>query len=226
MAQRHVPQILDALADLFPPEQTFLSFANNHSGDFGYKIWCESVRQVVDRGFRIFGTADLPAVDITEAIRVIGATQWTNQPIDYIVRLEDAESLCQPTKFNILFPHFGYELELFPRLVTVERAKRLSRLFDAIVSHHSHIPQPITTHSVEKNSGLVNQVIAYGLGDFCIFDKLPHFHYGQVMRLAIGSDPEGVLKTGRLEWQFLKCSLVEESTLETEITSNFPYATE
>ena len=43
MNKRHKPQIMDALGTLAPPKKTYLSVANNHSGDFG--LQCFSGKQ-------------------------------------------------------------------------------------------------------------------------------------------------------------------------------------
>ncbi len=225
MAQRHVPQILDALAELFPPEKTFLGLANNHSGDFGFEIWSNSKQQVESKGFNIFGTTDAPFVDLEKDIRIVGATQWSNQPVDYIPKIEDTLQYQQPGLFNILYPHWGYELELFPRPEIIQKGKLLSSQFDAIVGHHSHIPQPITEITVDRPDGPSNQLVAYGLGDFCIYEKLKHYHYGQVITLTIGSNDDGVWKAGSLDWRYVRCRPKSDDVWETDITSRFPYLT-
>lgn len=226
MAQRHIPQILDTLADLFPPKKTYLGMANNHSGDFGFEIWSDSKQQVEEKGFKVLGTSEIPYIDLDDIVRVVGATQWSNQPVDYIVKIEDVLHYQQQGMFCILYPHWGYELELFPRPATVKKGKELSKYFDAIIGHHSHIPQPITKVSVEKPGGPSNQLIAYGLGDFCIHEKLKHYHYGQVIIMTIGRNEGGLWRSGSLDWKFLHCRPINEDVWETDITDHFPYLTE
>jgi hypothetical protein len=223
MAQRHIPQILEALADLFSPEKTFLGMANNHSGDFGFEIWSRSRQRVRDGGFHVFGSKEVPYVDIGHEIRIVGATQWSNQPVDYISRLKDAEERHKPGSFNILYPHWGYEMELFPRPEVFEQSIRLSQRYDAIIGHHSHIPQPIAELTVERTEGPSNQLVAYGLGDFCIFEKLRHYLYGQVMSLTFGPNGEGGWKAGRLEWRFTSCRSISDKLWQTDIETDFPY---
>ncbi len=224
MAQRHTPQILDALADLFPPEKTFLGLANNHSGDFGFDIWHESATKIKDRGFHLFGSTDVPYVDINKNIRIIGGTQWSNQPVEYVTKIEDASQYHRPGRFNILYPHWGYELELFPRSKIIKAGQSWSTQFNAILGHHSHIPQPITTVPVDKPSGKTKQVIAYGLGDFCIHEELSHYHYGQALKLTIGPNVSGEWQVGKLEWCFVKCKEIDDTVWETDIATHFPYA--
>ncbi len=225
LAQRHSPQILNALAELFPSDKTFLGLANNHSGDFGLEIWSESKMQIEERGFSTFGTSNATFVEIDNAIRIVGATQWSNQPVDYIRKIEKAHEFHQPGLFNILYPHWGYEMELYPRPETIERGRQFSLLFDAIVGHHSHIPQPVTEISLSKSGANVKQLVAYSLGDFCIHEKLKHYHFGQVIIMSIGPDSKGKLKTGSLEWRFTRCRRVSDDLWETDITSDYPYPT-
>lgn len=223
MAQRHIPQILDALADLFLPEKTFLGLANNHSGDFGHQIWSLSKTQIEEKGFQVFGFDEKPFVDIGQGVRIVGATQWSNQPIDYIPGLNEISHYHQPDRFNILYPHWGYELELFPRPELVQSGNDLSSIFNAIIGHHSHIPQAITVTPVNRQEGPVNQVIAYGLGDFCIFEKLKHYLYGQVVKLTVGLQDDHNWMAGSLEWRFTTCQPIDDKNWKTDITESFPY---
>lgn len=68
-----------------------------------------------------------------------------------------------PKQVNILFPHWGYELETYPRPEIVHLAKTYAREFDAILGHHPHTVQPFTTDRLRYG----NRPIAYSLGDFC-----------------------------------------------------------
>jgi poly-gamma-glutamate capsule biosynthesis protein CapA/YwtB (metallophosphatase superfamily) len=222
MAQRHKPQILDALADLFDPRKTCLSLANNHSGDFGYDVWAESKNQVEERGFQLFGTAETPFVEMGEDLRLTGCTWWTNQPCDYIAMSNRVSDHVGPGRFNILYPHWGYELELYPRPVTVHAGTQWFASFDAIIGHHSHTPQPIV---VEKTNGQdsVRRLVAYGLGDFCICEKLAHYRYGQLLKTEIGHAADGARKIGKVDWQFSTCRQKSETEWVTEIVDVFPY---
>ena len=60
---------MDALATLFTPKKSYLSTANNHGGDFGKSYFSDSVYQLENRGFQIFGTEETPFLDITNDIR-------------------------------------------------------------------------------------------------------------------------------------------------------------
>jgi len=119
LAQKHSTQIMESLADLFAPDKTFLNLANNHAGDFGYKIFSESTAKLESKGFQIFGTTDKPFAEISSDIRIVAGTTISNRDCDYIVKLEDAFTYYTPDKCNVLYPHWGYDLELFPRAATV-----------------------------------------------------------------------------------------------------------
>ncbi len=218
MAQRHRSQILDALADLFDPTRTFLSLANNHAGDFGRKIFTDSINEIKARGFSIFGITEQPYIDLQENIRIIAGTMWSNQKCDYVVKFDDVDQYLKTDAFNILYPHWSYELELYPRPKTVEIGNQLIKKFDAIVGHHSHCPQPIST----SNDG-INKLIAYGLGDFCIWEKLQHYLYGIVLKIDIGPNQEGIWQLGKISWNYVKSAPQSENTWLTDITDDFPY---
>jgi len=222
MAQRHKTQILDALSELFDPARTFLGLANNHSGDFGYETWSESLRQIAERGFRVFGTAAAPFVDIDQQVRITACTWWSNQPVDYIVFENRAVEYVRPAGFNILYPHWGYEMELFPRSSTIAAGREWLKHFDAIIGHHSHTPQPIASLPDGSRPGR-SRLVAYGLGDFCIWEKLQHYLFGQVLKVEIGSTAEGELDIGQVRWRFTTCRRVSEQLWETELTDHFPY---
>ncbi|MDM8554686.1 CapA family protein [Desulfococcaceae bacterium HSG7] len=216
LAQRHSPQIMDALANFFAPDKTFLSLANNHAGDFGYKIFSESVAKLESRGFQIIGVTEKPFAEIGSDIRIVAGTAISNYDCDYIVKMEDAVKHYAPDKFNVLYPHWGYDLELFPRPATVTLAKKIITDFDAIIGHHAHNPQPVTV----TNS---NKLIAYGLGDFCIWEELKHYLYGMIIKLDIGPNSSGKWQIGQVEWRFTTCREKNSTDWETKIVDTFPY---
>ncbi|MFX1363548.1 MAG: CapA family protein [Promethearchaeota archaeon] len=203
MDKRHKPWIMDTLEALFPPKKTFLSVANNHSGDFGIYGFTISIKQLVQRGFNVFGTEKNPYIDLSEKIRVVGSTRWSNRPCNYLVELEDSYHYLKKSAFNILFPHWGYELELFPRIGTINHGRIMLDKFDALIGHHSHCPQPISFFPINN----INKIIAYSLGDFCIgteSKKCPVMQYGLIIKTEIGTNNEGKWLIGKLKWNFIK----------------------
>ncbi len=217
MAQRHQSQILDALADLFNPQHSFLSLANNHAGDFGRKIFTESIKEIKSRGFSIFGITEQPYLDIQEDIRIIGGTMWSNQKCNYVAKFDEVDQHLKTDAFNILYPHWSYELELYPRPKTVEIGQKMIKKFDAIIGHHSHCPQPISSFY----DG-INKLISYGLGDFCIWEKLDHYLYGIVLKIDVGPNQDGIWQLGRISWNYVKSTPQSENAWITEIADEFP----
>lgn len=223
MAQRHKPQILDALEELFEPKRTCLGLANNHSGDFGHDIWSSSRKQLENRGFQVFGTADRPFLDLDGEVRLTACTWWSNQPCDYIVHWDAAAGHAHPEMFNILYPHWGYELELFPRPQTHRAGLEWLQTFDAVIGHHSHTPQPVTVAPVQKGRHPLTTLIAYGLGDFCIWENLEHYLYGQVVKCDVGRSESGGRCIGFAEWHFTSCLKISDTLWETDLTDSFPF---
>jgi hypothetical protein len=223
MDKRHKPQIMDTLETLFPPNKTFLSVANNHSGDFGVDRFSTSVNQLKERGFNVFGTEENPFIDLSDEIRVVGSTRWSNRPCNYLVELEDSNRYIKEGSFNILFPHWGYELELYPRIEIINHGRISLEKFDALIGHHSHCPQPISFFPIDNR----NKLIAYSLGDFCLGSestKREVMQYGVVIKAEIGKDPEGKWLIGKVEWNFLKSfSLSKKKTVvkTVDIEPNF-----
>jgi hypothetical protein len=215
--KRHKPQILDALANLFNPKKTFLSTANNHSADFGEKSFRESVAKLKKRGFNEFGNEKTPFLDLADDLRVIGCTQWSNYPCDYLVRLEESSQYIKEDSFNLLFPHWGYEMELYPRIETINKGKELLSKFDALIGHHSHNPQPVSFIPFGND----NKLIAYSLGDFCDGKEFEMHNYGIVIKIEIGTDDNGNWQVGKYEWVFLKTISVSETEFLVDLTDNF-----
>ncbi|MGB2705636.1 MAG: CapA family protein [Candidatus Omnitrophota bacterium] len=200
--QAHTPQIRDTLADFFPPEKTYISVANNHAGDFGKKVFLESVELLRSRGFGVFGWNECPYADINDDLRVVSGTMWSNRPCDYVCRLDGVERHARPGAFNFLYPHFGYELELYPRPEIVRLGRELVRKFDAVIASHPHCPQPVTAEPIEG----INRILAYSLGDFCTGAKMKKYQYGTLLKVELGRNGAGKLLAGKVEWYPSRCT--------------------
>jgi poly-gamma-glutamate capsule biosynthesis protein CapA/YwtB (metallophosphatase superfamily) len=198
----HTENVVDTLSGLFPPEKTYLSMANNHSGDLGRDAFLKTVNVLEERGFHVFGWSERPFADINDEIRIIPGTMWSNRKRDYVLMLEGAGSWIKQGAFNVLYPHFGYELELYPRPEIVEESRKLIKIFDALVGHHSHSPQPVTLEKVNGKS----KILAYSLGDFSGALTTKKFQYGIVLKMEIGRDKEGRWLAGRVEWRKTRCA--------------------
>jgi hypothetical protein len=198
--RRHTKRIIDMLANIFPPRKIYLSVANNHSGDFGEEEFFESVKMLESQNFNVFGWNERPFADINGEVRIISGTMWSNRPCDYVFMLEGAEDQIKPGAFNFLYPHFGYEFELYPRPAIVKIGKELIQKFDALIGHHSHCPQPISAESV---SG-VNKLLGYSLGNFFSVRATKKYQYGIVLKVELGQNEEGEWLVGEVQWRSTK----------------------
>jgi hypothetical protein len=213
----HKPQIMDALTDLFDPTKTYLSTANNHSGDFGRIDFFDSINQLKSRGFHVFGTGETPFLDITNDLRIIGGTQWTNRSCDYLARLEDSTNYIKHGSFNLLFPHWGYELELYPRHVIINQGKEFLKKFDALIGHHSHCPQPVSYFPIDND----NKLIAYSLGNFCDGKNFEIHNYGILVKAEIGFNTDGKWSVGQCDWTFLNIRSFSKKEFIINTVDNF-----
>ncbi len=198
---RHNKKNIETLIDLFPPERTYLSVSNNHAGDFGKEEFLKSVKVLESRNFNVFGWNERPYFDINDDIRIVSGTMWSNRDRDYVFMLKDAEHQMRPGAFNFLYPHFGYEFELYPRPEIVALARHLIRKFGAIIGHHSHCPQPVSAESVNG----INKVVAYSLGDFSGALTTKKYQYGIVLKVELGQNGSGEWLLGKVEWHLTRC---------------------
>ncbi len=202
--QAHDDDILRALGDLFPPEKTWLSVANNHGGDFGPEAFVQSLATIRAAGFRVFGTADAPGVRVAPELFVSSATRWSNRPcpaISHWDAVNAAESRADALR--VFFPHWGYELECYPRPETVAAGRELLAKFDAVIGHHSHTPQPVT--AIAEDGDAPARLLAYSLGDFCFFGaRFAAYSYGIAVKIDIGRTAAGRWAVGRVQRTFVQ----------------------
>ena len=208
--QKHTRPILASLEGLAPRERLVLSLANNHTGDFGEGECRRCLDLLRQEGFATFGLIESPFIDLGPCLRVVTGTRWSNREGRHLAWLRTPADHVRQGAFNLLYPHWGYELEVYPRTeLTGMMADWLTR-FDAVVGHHSHTPQPITVH---QGPGGLRQLAAYSLGDLCFgmaYRNLPTFKYyafGLIARVTLGplrGDPAR-WAVGRLDWTFVEC---------------------
>jgi hypothetical protein len=197
MGQRHTPAVLDFLEDLFAPDRTILTCANNHAGDYGWTQFGHSYELLRSRGFLPLGRADEPAVMINDAVLIACWTAWSNQPCAYVSVERDAEGVPCTTPFRILCPHWGYELQAHPHPTQIAHARGLLERWDMIVGHHSHCPQPIAAHATGRSKRLV----AYSLGNCTFGYRFRHHLHGAVLKVEIGPGADGRWATGQASWR-------------------------
>lgn len=175
--QAHSGKILAQLESLLSGDTKWLlCLSNNHGEDFGNLLFNHSIQKIQRRSkFNVFGREDVSFIhNENNDINIYCATEWSNQKRwDYTPKyenLKNVSNLLDTNKFNILFPHNGYENEKYVRgrlyldaktLLTVkDLTDDYSRLqgyirtkfnrivfsqqkWDLIFAHHPHVLQPI-----------------------------------------------------------------------------------
>ena len=207
MGQAHSPQVIDFLTDLFPPARTVLTCANNHAPDYGRSLFERSRELLAASGFRSIGGVDAPAALIDGIVALAAATDWLNRPADYVQGLDPNPPVHGDAAFRVLCPHWGHELEAFPRPCQVQRAKRLLGHWDMIVGHHSHCPQPVTL----CDGARVRRLVAYSLGNFTFGYNLRHHLHGRVLKVSVGPQADGTWAAGRLDYRNVELTASKSS---------------
>ncbi len=198
MGQTHTPALLDFLAELAPPERTVLTCANNHAGDYGRAAFEASLRRVEDTGIRTLGRATTPSLTPHPMLFLTGATAWSNRPGEPVARLDRVPVPPAPGgSLSVLCPHWGWELEAYPRPAQIAAARRLLERWDLIVGHHSHCPQPVSAEAVRGETRLV----AWSLGNFTAPFALGHHRRGLILTLRLGPGANGRWRVGDVEWE-------------------------
>lgn len=180
--QRHIPDILRQLETLLSPNINWLlCLSNNHSIDYGNRAFHTSLIDIqTEPRFDVFGRNDVENVLVQgHPISIASGTEWSNQNTwTCTSRYRNTElwtyhndnALNNVNRFNILFPHWGYENERYVRrriqldatallngqqqvytryqnLIRQRLDKIIlpdpSRKWDLIFGQHSHTPQPI-----------------------------------------------------------------------------------
>jgi hypothetical protein len=218
-AQAHPLATLDGLADLVPPGQIVLCCANNHAADFGREALLESRRRLEARGFQVLGERHAPSLRLGPVNLACG-TRWSNRRCDYTARLEDHAGHHDPSApLNVLYPHWGYEMQLYPRPEQVTLARSLLQTWDAVIGHHPHCPQPVAVHEVDG----VARPVAYSLGDFTFGWNLRRYLYGILLVMHVGRDRTGRFRVGELRWTFTRLQHRGGDRAALEVADDCPY---
>lgn len=216
--QKHDPKIISALKNLFPANKTILSIANNHTGDFGFKICNDSREQLSREGFSTLGFNDTSRINIHPNLAITTGTMWSNRFCDYVANLPSTDAKISPTNScEILYPHWGYEMELYPRQNIIDLAKRFFQTYCCIVGHHSHVPQPIA-----MIPGHINNIVAYSLGDFCSGLGLKNYSYGEALKCNFGLTSSGNWAIGTLDWAFTRCIKTTRTAFQVALVDSCP----
>jgi hypothetical protein len=211
MSLKHTEKVLSVLSEIFPPYRTILSCANNHAGDFGWKGFYASYNLLQEFGFVAIGRRDEPSVLIDGKINVASGTQWSNQKCRFVARFDEIQlAYVDDAEFNILFPHWGYEMQHRPKPCQRRMAGNLLSRWDMLVGHHSHYPQPFEV----SDFGRQRKLIVYSLGDFCFATKRNLDKVGIIIKVDLGPDPFGAWAIGKVQWRFLSMQMLGERDVE------------
>ncbi|MBP7215999.1 MAG: CapA family protein [Candidatus Omnitrophica bacterium] len=202
--KKHSRAVVKQLELFSPAHKTILCVSNNHACDFGKDALYASVSELRRCHFRVFGLREDPFIDINTELRIVSGTMWLNRACNYVSALGSAREYVKPGACTILFPHFGYEHEWYPRPAIVAQARSLLKDFDAVVGHHTHCPQPVTSESV----GGVNKLLAYSLGNFIGAFKKKGYQSGIVLKVCLGKNNTGAWLVSRVEWRFIYCKVL------------------
>jgi len=215
----HKPNIMENIANLFTPKHTVLSLANNHASDYGDEKLNDTISMIEEQGFIVIGVRNKPFFDLYNDFRIVAATRWSNYLNDNIVSIDSAQSLPKENSYNVLFPHWGYEFELFPRGEDVELARKYVEQFDVIVGHHSHCPQPVNIEYFQD----MEKLVAYSLGTFCANRNALSYKYGILLKVHFGKDPLNKWKITKIKWATTKCSSFARKRCKVEIIKRPPF---
>jgi hypothetical protein len=176
-ALSHDSEILRFFSGLSKNKKILVNLANNHSGDFGKEEFIKSLKIIESYGFEPFGISEKPFADVGN-FRFCGATYWSNQHFEPILQfksgnLQFINQFATAGKTNILLPHWGYEMQMFPSRKQVEMAGEFLQHWDVIVGNHTHCPQPFSL--IEVNG--VKKPVAWSLGNFCYTHYNPNHYF-------------------------------------------------
>ena len=243
--QSHKEKILEQLAKLLKYNNIWLlCVSNNHSVDFGNNKFFTSTRKTqnpkdeIKEKFNAFGRYDVPKVFVDKKFCISTATKWSNQKCwDCTSQFDDKkledEYYCSDSavKFNILYPHWGFENERYTRRKIQKEAVELltcksqdidedkKKKWGLIFGHHPHTRQPvmIVEEVLEKPDGtplldnedkkiILKKLVAFSGGNFTsgvtFLRKKKHVH-GIIMRCKIGplEKSAGHYAVGEVQWE-------------------------
>lgn len=228
-AQRHHDlRVLESLAEVLPRDRIVASVANNHAADFGWVQHERTNAAIVDAGFGLVGSLASPGRRLTDDVHVAAATQWSNQPHDYLpfigrgtdpvaAGLVDHGAAC-----NVLVPHWGVEHELYPRPATVDLAGRMLDHWDLVVGHHPHVPCPVST--VER--GGRPRLVAWSLGQAASMLRYPIYRRGVALVAGLGPRPDGAWSVGPVSWRFVSVRFPDDETAVVDVRARCPWLPE
>lgn len=198
LAQRHNRQILTDLKELLPASKIILSLGNNHGADFGFKTFIHTKTVLEEMGFRVVGGRGFESLYLNDDIKLVAATEWSNQSHGYLSFLERAQVFYDDQCFSILYPHWGHEMEYWPRQTFKDQALEHLKRWDLIIGHHSHLPGLINSYPHDKGEKL----LAYSLGDSASAVPRRRYRFGMMTKVSIGQNSASQWLVGQGSWRY------------------------
>ncbi|NHJ88050.1 MAG: hypothetical protein FK734_21475 [Asgard group archaeon] len=210
-SQVHTDKTLETLIQLIPKERIILCCANNHSADFGSVVFEESYQYLKDYGFQVIGKKDEPSLLLHSKVNLVNATFLSNKPQSFLSGPKEiSDTFISNAAMNFLLPHWGYELQLYPHPIQVIFTQKLLETWDAIIGHHSHNPQIVSSFSYGTNK----KMAAFSLGNYCFgLKNRPYHQNGIVLKLVVGPEKQGKWSVGSYEWSFIQQFFHKETIL-------------
>lgn len=182
LALNHSKAIFETIRSL-NTHNILLNVANNHASDFGHEVFVKHLHLLQDEGFEVLGHDDTPYV-LGGKFLLKASSAWSNQPLVTTSRFSLSKKVPQTQQdgcYNIFLPHWGYEMELFPRKKQVQFAKEMIESgWHTIIGNHPHCPQPVELYR--------GGIVAYSLGNFCYGNYNPNHWYGMALKLFFQFD--------------------------------------
>ena len=165
------------------------------------------------------GSLEQPVIQLAPGILLEAGTDWSNHPGPFLAtpKANDASNRDREA-YRILYPHWGYELELFPRPEWVSRARDLLAGRDLIVGHHPHTPAPCT----RLDGGEGERPVAFSMGNFCTVSRSAQNRWGMVIRVVLGREGNGKVQLRRLDWHFSHVSR-KKGDIHVHLAERCPY---
>lgn len=187
LALSHNKRIIEDIKNI-PVKNIIINCSNNHAADFGDEAFEQSCRLLEREGFIVMGHKEESCTKQINNINLNVVTFWSNQKNSCVSKLDkdDAKSIHLINKylkekhFNILFPHWGYEMHLYPSPTQVKLGNSLLQHWDLIIGNHPHCPQPVQQYK--------NKIIAYSHGNFCCEWKRRIFTKGMLSKVVIDQE--------------------------------------
>jgi BASS family bile acid:Na+ symporter len=184
LALNHTARIIDDLLTNIGKDKLIINVANNHAADFGTSAFEKSYNLIKKKCTYVVGKEDLTI----GKFNFVACTYWQNQSLNPVFKLKRnykknvalLTSHLKTGKYNILLPHWGYEMHLQPTKKSQLFAKDLLQEWDCVVGNHPHCPQPITY--------IRKKPVAYSLGNLCSKYKTTIHAHGGLFSIGLDED--------------------------------------